>query len=278
MRSVSIASSRARSSAGASLAHTGRRPASSSSLQSAISAGEYAGVGYSSPAPGLVAPPGPSGKPLRGSPSATRPCVSRNFWAKRSISLIDFIGSHPWSEKIGCDMSASATTPWKRGRRTCGRWGRQGGQWQRVRGNGGAGSGARGANAARLQVNRVEGMHVRLETETEFDVAVAVGALELGKVGLQWAAGRDVADLDAPLVHVQLDAVGVDPLEALGLLADERRELVAQDPRRLSRGEDLGGCPPLAAGGGRLVATTLYLHRAQLAHCSRAGRLRLRVG
>jgi len=55
-------------------------------------------------------------------------------------------------------------------------------------------------------------MHVLLEDEPELDVAVAVRLLQLLQVRLDRAAGRDVADLDAPVVHVEIDAVGVDAL------------------------------------------------------------------
>eukprot|EP00967_Tisochrysis_lutea_P083273 scaffold115657_cov28-Tisochrysis_lutea.AAC.2 len=140
---------------------------------------------------------------------------------------------------MGCDMSASATTPRNRGRSTCAGGGRS--------------------------VDGVEGMHVGLEAQTKLDVAVAVRTTELGKVGLKRAVGRNVTNLDTPMVHIQIDAVGVDPLEAFSLFADEGRELVAQDARRLGGRKYLRGRAPLAASGGSLVAAPLCHSCARLA-------------
>jgi hypothetical protein len=56
---------------------------------------------------------------LRASSRSIRPCFSRKAWAQRMSHLTLFIGSHPCSVIAGCVITASATTPTKRGRTTC---------------------------------------------------------------------------------------------------------------------------------------------------------------
>lgn len=47
-----------------------------------------------------------------------RPCFSKKLCTNRISHLIGFIGSHPWRVMAGCVITASATTPMKRGRKT----------------------------------------------------------------------------------------------------------------------------------------------------------------